>query len=275
LAQLWSVESGWGWLEAGFPAGPLEIAFAGLLGLCLGSFLNVLIHRLPRDESVLWPRSHCPCCGHKLAVWENLPLVSYFLLAGKCRECRTRISVRYPLVEAVSAAVLMASVWLLGVSLAAAGASLFVLALVAVAWIDAEHRIIPDELSLGLVVIGLCVRGPSLDGVVTALIGAALGYVALAGVAFAYRRVRGRDGLGGGDVKLAAALGAFLGPPGLLLTIILAALTGSVVGTALMASGRGTGLTALPFGAFLAPAGVIVMVAGPLLWRSYMGLAGF
>jgi leader peptidase (prepilin peptidase)/N-methyltransferase len=253
----------------------MEIALAGILGLCIGSFINVLIHRLPRDESVLWPRSHCPRCEHPLAVWENLPLVSYLLLTGKCRGCRAPIPVRYPLVEAVAAGILMAAVAALGVGPAAAGAALFVLALMAIAWIDAEHRIIPDELSLGLVVIGLCVRGPTLEGVAVALTGAVLGFGALALVAVGYRRVRGQDGLGGGDIKLAAALGAFLGPPGLVLTITLAALVGSVVGMTLIASGRGSGRTALPFGTFLAPAGVLVLVAGPILWRGYLGLAGF
>jgi leader peptidase (prepilin peptidase)/N-methyltransferase len=274
FAEWWSVESGWGWLTQGGPVGVVALLFSGFLGLCLGSFLNVLIHRLPRDESVVWPGSHCPKCAHRLAVWENLPLVSFVMLGGRCRACRAAIHWRYPVVELVSALVMVGAVLVLGVGPATVGAALFVLALFAIAWIDAEHRIIPDELSFGLLAVGLLVRGPDLQGVLTALVGAALGFLALALVAVGYRRLRGRDGLGGGDVKLAAALGAFLGPPGLLLTIVLAALAGSLAGIALIASGRGSGATALPFGTFLAPAAVVVLVAGPALWRGYMMLAG-
>ena len=194
LAQLWSVESGWGWLSSGGEAGTVELIFAAVLGLCLGSFLNVVIHRLPRDESVLWPRSHCPGCGHQLAVWENMPLVSFLILGGKCYSCKVRIPWRYPMVELISGIIMTGVVAALGIGPAAVGAALFILALLAIAWIDAEHRIIPDEVSIGLIVVGLVVRGFTVEGVMTALLGAGLGFLALALVAVAYRQVRGGTG---------------------------------------------------------------------------------
>lgn len=272
--RLWSVESGWGWLSSGSSAGAIELAMAAVLGLVFGSFVNVVIHRLPRNESVVWPRSRCPACHHALTLWENLPVLSFVLLAGRCRECRGSISWRYPLVELACGFTATVAVMVLGVSTAALGAGLFVIVLLAVAWIDAEHRIIPNQLSIALLVIGLGVRGLSAEAIGIALVGAVMGFSALAAVAWGYRRVRGVDGLGGGDIKLAAGLGAFLGPPGLLLTVMLAALVGSVIGIALVASGRGSRFTALPFGSFLAPAAVVVMILGPILWRAYLGLAG-
>ena len=272
--SLWSSDAAWGWLTPGQDGGAFGVVSAVLIGLCLGSFLNVLIHRMPRRESVVWPSSRCPHCQHALAPWENVPLVSFALLRGRCSACRAPISWRYPLVEALAGTIAgIAAAWL-GVGIAAVGFLFFTLCLLAVAWIDTEHRIIPDELSLALFAGGVLVRGATLEGAAVALLGAALGFGALYAVAWAYRRTRGADGLGGGDIKLAAGLGAFLGPPGVLLTVVLAALAGSVVGGILMATGRGTGKTALPFGTFLAPCAVLVLIAGPALWGAYLSLAG-
>ena len=270
----WGTEAAWGWLSPGAEGGPFAVLTAIVLGLCLGSFLNVLIHRMPRRESVVWPSSHCPLCRHRLAPWENVPLVSYLVLRGRCHACRASISWRYPIVEVLAGAVAgIAAAWL-GVGVAAVGFLFFTLCLLAVAWIDAAHRIIPDELSLALFAGGVLVRGATLEGAAVALLGAALGFGALYGVAWAYRAARGVDGLGGGDIKLAAGLGAFLGPPGVLMTVVLAAAAGSVVGGVLVASGRGDGKTALPFATFLAPCAVLVLVSGLHLWRAYLALAG-
>ena len=220
---LWSVEAGWGWLAPTAPA-PWPVTVVGAaLGLCLGSFLNVVIHRLPHDESIVWPASRCPSCGHRLAAWENLPLVSFAVLRARCRACQGPISWRYPLVEALGGAALGLAAWRWGFGPAALWASAFALFLIAVAWIDAEHRIIPDELSGGLVAFGMWCRGWSPSGLVASAAGAAAGLVLLGGIAWAYRRWRGIDGIGGGDVKLAAGLGAFLGLPGLVMTIFLSA----------------------------------------------------
>ncbi len=274
LQTAWSPQGAWGWLTPGEPPTAPALAAAGLLGLCLGSFVNVLIHRLPRGESVVWPASRCPRCAHSLAPWENLPLVSFALLGGRCGTCRSPISWRYPAVEAFAAALAMVATAWLGVSGAALGSVFFTLCLLAVAWIDAEHRIVPDELSLALFVGGVLVRGATLEGAAVALLGAALGFAFLWAVAWGYRAVRSADGLGGGDIKLAAGLGAFLGPPGALLTVILAAAAGSLVGGVLIAAGRGSGRTALPFATFLAPSAVLTLIVGSPLWRAYLGLAG-
>jgi leader peptidase (prepilin peptidase)/N-methyltransferase len=251
----------------------VEYALAAILGLCLGSFLNVLIYRLPRRESVAWPASHCPHCGKPIAPWDNVPLLSFLLLEARCRACRAPIAWRYPLVEGLSSGAALALVAWLGVSLAALGALYFTLCLLAVAWIDHDHRIVPDTLSGALLAGGLLVRGADPLGLATALLGALLGSGGLYAVAWGYRRVRGVEGLGGGDVKLAAGLGAFLGPPGVLLTVLLSAALGSLVGLWLLATRRGSGRTALPFATFLAPAALTVLAAGPALWRGYLELA--
>jgi leader peptidase (prepilin peptidase)/N-methyltransferase len=194
------------------------------------------------------------------------------LLGARCRSCRASISWRYPLVEALGGAVLALAVWRWGLGPAALGASAFAFFLIAVAWIDAEHRIIPDELSAGLVAFGLWCRGWSAAGVLQAAAGAAAGMLELGGLAWAYRRVRGIDGLGGGDVKLAAGLGAFLGLPGLVVTLMLASAAGSVAGLVLIARGKADGQTALPFGTFLAGAAAAALVLGPSWWRAYLAL---
>ena len=270
--SLWSVEAGWGWLAPGAPAPPAMIALGTALGLCLGSFLNVVIHRLPHDQSIVWPASRCPGCGHALSAWENIPLLSFAFLLARCRSCRAPISWRYPLVEALGGTALGLAVWRCGLGPAALGASAFALFLIAVAWIDAEHRVIPDELSAGLFAFGLWCRGWSATGVLDAVAGAAAGVIVLGGLAWTYRRVRGIDGLGGGDVKLAAGLGAFLGLPGLVLTLMLASAAGSVAGIALIARGKADGQTALPFGTFLAGAAAAALVLGPAWWRAYLTL---
>lgn len=253
-----------------FPLRPLPLAYVAFLGLCLGSFLNVVIHRLPRGQSLARPRSRCPACGHAIRPWHNLPVLGFVILRGRCADCRAPISPRYPLIELAGglltmvAAVAFPSPWH---SLAALW---FFLALLAVFFIDLEHRIIPDEISLGGTVLGLLLAHWTV-GLGVALAGAAAGAGGLFLVGWIYRRVRGRDGMGFGDVKLAAMLGAFLGLPGLVLTVLLASVLGSITGIALVASRRGSGATALPFGSFLAPAGAVAILWGPRLWEWYLG----
>jgi leader peptidase (prepilin peptidase) / N-methyltransferase len=243
-----------------------------LLGLCLGSFLNVVIYRLPRDLSLWRPGSRCPGCGKPIAPYDNIPVLSFLLLRGRCRKCGIAISPRYPAVELLGAVCVLAGALFSDGLLPAAVRSLFLLAMVAITLIDLDHRIIPDEISLSGVVLGLilcpAVGVPRLDG----LIGAAVGAGALLGVALAYRALRHAAGMGMGDVKLAAMLGAFLGWKGVFLTILLGSLLGSVLGIALLASRRATGRTALPYGTFLAPAAGVVLLAGPRIWAWYLGL---
>jgi leader peptidase (prepilin peptidase)/N-methyltransferase len=244
------------------------------LGLCLGSFLNVVVYRLPREHSIVTPPSACPACGARIRPWDNVPLLSWLLLAGRCRDCRTAIPWRYPAVELASGLLVVGLAWALGPRPELVPALAFTLALVAVALIDLDFRIIPDEISLGGLVVGLFARGFTLEGVLAGVIGALVGGGALWLVAAGYKRATGIDGLGGGDVKLAGMIGAFLGWPGVFLTIFGAAVAGSVVGLALIAFRGGDRRMALPFGTFLAPAAVFVALAGPSLWRWYGGLFG-
>jgi leader peptidase (prepilin peptidase)/N-methyltransferase len=259
-------------LPFAFTPGAYLVLF--VLGLCFGSFLNVVIHRLPLGISLAMPPSSCPACGHAIRPFDNIPVVSWFLLRARCRDCAAPIPVRYPAVELGSGLLLLALAVVLGPRAALVPAAVFALALLAIALIDLDHRIIPDELSVGGLVIGLTARGFTLDGVLAGLIGALVGAGSLYLVALGYRKATGVEGLGGGDVKLAGMIGAFLGWPGVFLTIFSAALAGSLVGGILIAAGRGTRRTALPFGTLLAPAAVFAALVGPAIWRWYGSLFG-
>lgn len=244
------------------------------LGLCFGSFLNVVIHRLPRAMSLAWPPSSCPACGHAIRPYDNIPLVSWVVLRGRCRDCAAPISPRYPAVELGAGLLLLGLAMFLGPRAALVPAGVFALSLLAIALIDLDHRIIPDELSIGGLLIGLCTRGFTIEGVLAGLVGALVGAGSLYLVALGYRKATGVEGLGGGDVKLAGMIGAFLGWPGVFLTIFSAALAGSIVGGVLIASGKGHRRSELPFGTFLAPAAVFAAFLGPFLWRWYGSLFG-
>ncbi len=259
----------WGAAVTGVSFTPFAYATLFALGLCFGSFLNVVIHRLPRGLSIVSPPSACPDCGHAIRPFDNVPVVSWLVLSGRCRDCQGAIPWRYPAVELAAGLLVVAFAAQLGPRAALLPALLFTLALLAVALIDWDHRIIPDEISLGGAVVGLFARGWTLGGVGEGLVGALVGGGALWLVATLYRRATGIDGLGGGDVKLAAMIGAFLGWPGVFLTIFGAALAGSLAGAVLLAMQRAHRRTALPFGTFLAPAAVLAGVAGPFVWRWY------
>ena len=253
------------------PAPPVTAVLLAL-GLCLGSFLNVVIHRLPLGLSLIRPRSRCPRCRTPIAPRDNVPVLSYLLLRGRCRSCRARISIRYPVVELLGAG----CVWGAACASSSTAGSViragFLLAMLAVTWIDFDYRIIPDIISLPGIALGLAV-GPWIGtGRLDSLIGAAVGAGALLGAGTLYRWLRGVSGMGLGDVKLGGMLGAFLGWTGALLTILIGSFLGSIVGIALVLSRRGTGKTALPFGSFLAPAAAIVLLVGPALWDWYIRL---
>lgn len=253
-----------------FPLDPLPLAYASILGLCLGSFLNVVIHRLPLGQSLLRPRSRCPHCGHAIRPWHNLPVLGWLWLRGRCADCRAAIPVRYPLVELAGGIVALTAVLAFPTPWHSLAALWLFLSLLAVFFIDLEHRIIPDEISLGGTVLGLVLAHWTI-GLKPALAGAAAGAAGLFLVGWFYRRVRGRDGMGFGDVKLAAMLGAFLGLSGLVMTVLFASVLGSATGFALIAARRGSGATALPFGSFLAPAAVVALLWGPAVWGWYLG----
>jgi leader peptidase (prepilin peptidase)/N-methyltransferase len=249
------------------------LAFSAAFGAVLGSFLNVCIHRLPRNQSVVLPPSRCPQCDARIAAYDNVPVLAWVWLRGRCRSCRVRISARYPLVEALTGLLFAYLFWHYGFTLELIPALLFAAAMIVVTLVDYDARIIPDSISLPGVVAGLLA---SLVTPVTfrdALIGAALGFFLLLAIAWGYRRLTGVEGMGGGDIKLAAMLGAFLGWQGLVLTIFLASLAGTLAGGVLMVVGRGGRKTALPFGTFLAPVALVVCVWGSDILTWYVRLA--
>jgi leader peptidase (prepilin peptidase)/N-methyltransferase len=250
---------------------------AFLVGLVVGSFANVCIHRLPLGRSIVFPPSACPACDAHIRPWDNIPLVSYLALRGRCRACRTHISPRYPLVEAVTglawwgvARVEGPSVWLLvwGV---------FVTALLVLALIDLDHQILPDLITIPGVVLGVAqsfMPGSRVTPL-TALAAALGGYLVMAAIAKLYQRLRGVEGLGQGDWKLVAMLGAFLGWQRMLLVVFLASTAGTVVGLGLSARLGGGLKRALPLGTFLGAAGILTYFAGDGLLHWYAGFFPF
>jgi leader peptidase (prepilin peptidase)/N-methyltransferase len=248
------------------------IAFAAMLGLCVGSFLNVVIYRLPRGESLVFPPSRCPKCGHKLSWFENIPLVSWLVLRGRCRRCGTRISMQYPIVEAVTAIAAVLVVLTTPVSLVLASRLVLTAILIALFVIDLELQILPNAITLPGIVVGFLFSLFGPPGPVSSLLGIVLGGGVLYGIAAAYYVVRREEGMGMGDVKMLAMIGAFLGWQAVLLTLVLSSLVGAIVGVALMAS-KNEGLKyALPFGTFLSIAAFVTMLFGAPFIDWYFGL---
>lgn len=282
-----------GWL-----AQPAVLPWAALLlGLCIGSFLNVVIHRLPRmmerewqsqcaelagqpppvqeRYSLLAPPSACPACGSRIRAWQNVPVLSWLLLRGKCSSCRAGISAKYPLVELLAGAGAAYAAWRFGATVAALGAALFVWFTIALAFIDQETGYLPDDLTLPLVWLGLMVN---LSGAFVplrdAVIGAVGAYLFLWSINAAFRALRGMDGMGYGDFKLYAAVGAFLGWKVLPLVILLSSLVGLVFGTLQMFSARRgwDWKFKFHFGPYLALAGIIAMFWGHALMQRFPAL---
>lgn len=261
----------------------IEAALAFLFGLLIGSFLNVCIHRLPRDLSVVRPRSHCPACERQIAWYDNVPLVSYILLRARCRHCGTRIAWRYPAVELLTGALFAAAVWHLGATPAAAKLCLFAALQVGLIFSDLEELILPDEFTLGGLAAGLALAlviplensaagalfwlagieaGPRALSLAEAALGAAVpaGFLWFGG--WLFEKVRHKEGLGFGDVKLVAMIGAFLGLRGALLTILAGSVLGSVVGLLyIKLTGKDAATYQLPFGTFLGIAAILVAFA--------------
>ncbi len=270
-------------------------AVAGLLGLCVGSFLNVVIHRLPKMMEQDWhaqcadlrgetpatataltlarPRSRCPSCGHQITALENIPIISYLLLRGRCSSCGTSISLRYPVVEAVTGLLSAYAVWHFGPTLQGAGALLLIWALIALTGIDFDTQLLPDSITLPLLWLGLAfnLAGTYVD-LFSAVIGAMIGYLTLWSVFWLFKLATGKEGMGFGDFKLLAALGAWLGWQMLPAIILLSSIVGAVVGISLIVATRHGRNTPIPFGPYLAAAGVIALFWGPQLTRSYLGL---
>jgi leader peptidase (prepilin peptidase) / N-methyltransferase len=252
--------------------GPLLIAYVFAVGAVVGSFLNVLIHRLPRRESIVRPRSHCPSCGQRIPWYDNVPLVSWLLLGARCRQCRSPISIRYPAVEAAGGLVAVLALLHYGLSVAGLEAVLFAWISIALGVIDLEHQLLPDVLTYPAIVLGV---GGAFAGGLTSPLESLLGLLIGAGlpvlVIVLYKAVRGIEGMGWGDVKYLAAIGAVVGVEACLWVLIVAAVLGALVGLGLVAARRGSGRTPLPFGTFLAIAALVWLYL-PVAWRFWLAL---
>lgn len=275
----------------GYPA-------AAGLGLLVGSFLNVVILRLPRRLEWQWKReareileipelyeppppgvvverSHCPHCGHQLAWYENIPLLSWLALGGRCRSCKTPISLQYPLVELLTGLLFLACVWRFGFGWKGFGALLFTSYLIALAGIDLRTRLLPDQLTLPLLWLGLVAAMEHLYvPLKPAVLGVMAGYLSLWSVYWVFKQLTGKEGMGHGDFKLLAAIGAWTGLAGVLPTILLSSLVGAVVGSLWLAAKGRDKATPIPFGPYLAVAGWISFMWGPDLVRLYLRWAG-
>lgn len=247
----------------------LAILLSGLVGLTVGSFLNVVIHRLPRGESVVAPGSRCPSCGTPIRWYQNVPLVSWLALRGRCASCRARIGWQYPAIEAATGAIWAGNVAAFGLEPEAARAIAFLTILLAIATTDARHYVIPDELSLGGAVLGIALATlPGAPTLPEAVIGAVVGGGALWLVAIAGTWAFKKEAMGGGDIKMMTMIGAFLGWKGALLSVFLGALAGTIVFVPLAwKSDR-----LVPFGLFLALGAALAFYFGEPLLSWYAGL---
>ncbi len=268
--------------------GATLLAAAAIVGLVVGSFLNVVIYRLPSMLERRWrsecaelagteapvaerynlvvPASTCPHCGHKIRPWENVPVLSWLALGGRCAGCKTKISLRYPLVELLTAAVSVVIAWRFGATPACAGALLLAWTLIAAAVIDLDHFLLPDTLTLPLIWTGLLFNlFATYVPLAQALIGAVAGYLVLWIVYQAFRLATGKEGLGHGDFKLLAALGAWMGWRMLPLIVLAAALVGILIGGSWLLLARRGRNHPVPFGPFLAAGGLLALLAGPAI----------
>lgn len=276
------------------PGSVIPTICAAIFGLMIGSFLNVVIHRMPKmmqresdnyvaQESgkplphterynIVAPRSACPHCGHKITAIENIPVISYLFLRGKCIECKAPISVRYPIVELLTGALSALLVWRFGSGLAGVATLLFAYLLIAMTFIDADTHLLPDDLTLPLLWCGLLVN---LNGTFVplsdAVVGATAGYLSLWGVYWLFKLTTGKEGMGYGDFKLLAALGAWLGWKMLPVIILLSSVVGAVVGISLILFAKHGRDNPIPFGPYLAAAGMIALLYGKPMVQAYLG----
>ena len=278
----------------------VALALAAALGLVVGSFLNVVILRLPsrlmhawreqsRDmleldavdsaappPSIVWEPSHCPQCKHKLGALENIPLLSWLALRGRCRHCGVRISAQYPLVELLTCLSSAVIVWKFGFTWQAGAGLLFTWTLIALSGIDLLTQLLPDQLTLPLLWLGLLIAlVPLFVTSEASILGAAVGYLSLWSVYWLFKLATGKEGMGYGDFKLLGALGAWMGPLALLPIVLIASLIGAVVGGAFLAIQGRDRATPIPFGPFLAAAGWVQFVFGRQILSLYQHLFGF
>jgi leader peptidase (prepilin peptidase)/N-methyltransferase len=271
------------------------ITVVAIFGLMIGSFLNVVIHRLPEMMKRNWlqqcadlrgeivktkpafnlitPRSTCPQCGHRIAVWENIPIISYLFLLGQCSQCHTRISLRYPVIEAITALMSGLIAWQYGFGFATIAILCFVWALIALAVIDLDTQLLPDDITLPLIWMGLLFNlNNGFTDIESAIIGAVAGYVSLWTIYWCFKLATGKEGMGYGDFKLLSAIGAWLGWSMLPLVILLSSLVGALVGVGLIIAARLNKNIPIPFGPYLVGGALIALFWGEEINRVYFGL---
>jgi leader peptidase (prepilin peptidase) / N-methyltransferase len=247
------------------------LVLAGIFGLAVGSFLNVCIHRLPRGQSLVSPPSRCPSCERPLRWYHNIPVASWIALGGRCGHCQAPISIRYPIIELVTALLWVLIVWMTPVGWLLASRLVLGTALIVLFMIDLEHQLLPNVITLPGIAVGFAFSVVAPPGPIDALIGIALGGGVLYGIAAAYYVVRKEEGMGMGDVKMLAMVGAFLGWQAVLLTLVLSSFAGAVIGLVMMALQKGDMRYALPFGTFLAVGALIAMLFGEAMLAWYLG----
>ena len=250
--------------------------FAFTLGAVVGSFLNVCIYRLPKNESIIFPPSRCPGCGNDIRWFDNIPIISYLLLRGRCRSCKARISIRYPLVELINALLTLFLFMRFGPTFAFAVLFIFCSSMVVITFIDLDHQIIPDVISLPGIAAGFIFSFfiPQL-GWRNSLIGILVGGGSLWLVASGYELLTKKEGMGGGDIKLLAMMGAFFGWKAIPFIIFVSSLTGSVIGITVMLVRKKDSKLAIPFGPFLALGSVVYIFFGSRIIHWYLSISGF
>ena len=248
---------------------PVVVVLLFAFGLIVGSFLNVCIYRLPRRESVVWPASHCTSCSRVLSWYENVPIAGWLALRGRCRTCHAAISPMYPIVELVTGLTFVGSFLVYGLTPLLAVRLLFACAMIVLFVIDLQHQILPNVITVPGIVVGVAASVFLPPGWLSSFIGALVGGGLLYVIAESYYRLRGIEGLGMGDVKMLAMIGAFLGWPLMLVTLVFASFAGSLLGVALIAGGRGM-RAKLPFGTFLAVGAMAAAVVGDPLVTWYL-----
>jgi leader peptidase (prepilin peptidase) / N-methyltransferase len=250
------------------------VFIAALFGLFIGSFLNVCIYRIARDESVVWPASHCPQCGAHIKPWDNIPVISYLILKGKCRNCSEPISIRYPVVELLSGLLAVSLLYRFGPTVSFLIYYLWACVLLVITFIDLDIQIIPDRLSLGGIVAGLLVLYWLPVTYKDALLGLVLGGGLLLAIIYGYYFLTKKEGMGGGDVKLLAMIGVFTGWQGVLFTVFISSLMGTMVGIPYGLIKQGTLKAAIPFGPFLALGALLYVFWGQQIIDWYFGFLG-
>ena len=282
-------------LYIALPQNPPVSIIAGIFGLLIGSFLNVVIYRLPKvmqrdfDNyiaeqngqdlphqdvfNLMVPRSACPHCGHQISAIENIPVLSFLALRGRCANCKSPISVRYPLVEALTALISFGLIWHFGTGMAGLASLVFAYFLIALALIDFDTQLLPDDLTLPLMWCGLLVNSQAVFcSLESAVFGAALGYITLWVIYWIFKFLTGKEGMGYGDFKLLAALGAWYGWTVLPVTILFSSLAGAIIGISLITITKRGRNVPMPFGPYLAIAGLFMLPFGQLITQKYLGI---